>query len=149
MCIVLTILIHAYGIYNLLKLRIPQSCTKHPVSGTLCRDSILVAHLLLRVGREPLVQAGLRDSRGHAVGHQVRRHGTYGVLSSWCCSQETRGGRLRCQDSWGGDLLDLGLRDGAVAGADLGGKDLLEAGFEGNLLNTLEVLDIDVRILLL
>lgn len=38
------------------------------------------------------------------------------------------------------DLCDAGLGDIAVAGADLGGQDLLESSGEGDLFDTLEVL---------
>lgn len=39
-----------------------------------------------------------------------------------------------------GNLIDSGLGDGTVAGAHLGGQDLLESSLLGNLFNTLKVL---------
>lgn len=38
------------------------------------------------------------------------------------------------------EVVDSGVGDRAVAGADLGGEDLLEASVEGDLFDTLEVL---------
>lgn len=83
---------------------------------------------------------GLRDAGGHAVRHQIRRHGADGVLGSRSGPEEARGGGLGSVDGGRGNLLDGGLGDGAVAGADLGGQDLLESSLLGNLFNALKVL---------
>lgn len=83
---------------------------------------------------------GLRDSGGHAVRHQIRRHRADGVLGSRGSPEEARGGGLRSVDSGRRNLIDSGLGDGTVAGSHLGGQDLLESSLLGNLFNTLEVL---------
>lgn len=97
--------------------------------------------LLLRVWRQPLVQRRLRDPTRHPVRHQLRRHAAHGVLGPRARrAEKTRGGGLRCEDRGGRDFGDGGLREGAVAGADFGGEDLLETLFESDFLDGFEVL---------
>lgn len=100
----------------------------------------LAQHLLLGVGREPLVERRLGDARRHPVGDELRRDGADGVLGGRRGAEEARGRGLGREDGGRGDLVDLCAGDDAVAVADLGGEDLLEALLRGDLFDALEVL---------
>lgn len=108
---------------------------------TLSVDSVgLTSSLLVRVGSQSCRQASTGNARAHAVGDEIRRDGADGVLGSGSGAEETRGGGLRSVDGRRREVVNSGMGDGAVAGADLGREDLLEASVEGDLFDTLEVL---------
>lgn len=106
----------------------------------LSANCVLSSGLLLGVGCKSLVQRGLWDSRCHSVRNQLGRNRSDGILCRRSGTEKSRGGRLGGENGRRIDLVDTGLRDGSVAGADFGRQDLLETGFLGNFFDALEVL---------